>query len=247
MIEKVYVLYIPQNADKLLFCTCLPRVVQLEHLQVSLNFLEDNYEFWKKSHKQNIINLTRQILNSYSFTGFLFLTQGACISIIPSRCGYFLIDSHSRNSNGMTDPEGSAMLLRFQNVVELSKYIIETYDRIGSSLQYEIQQLLVETNGIPEKEKRRVVSSHEFEYQHAVILNNQNKRKKEKQAQGISKGTPSKKRILSFLGCLKFFENKIEQGPCYICVICNRTFYKKLVRIFKSNYNDLAKFLATNV
>ena len=54
-----------------------------------MNFLEDNYGFWNDSHEQNIINLTRQILNSRNCTGFLFLTQDVCISIIPRRCGYF--------------------------------------------------------------------------------------------------------------------------------------------------------------
>ena len=119
-------------------------------------------------------------------------------------------------------------------------------------MQYEIQQLLVESNGIPEQEKRRVVSAHKSEYQHAVILDNQNKRKRERQAQGkeskgTSKGTPSRKRKLSFRSCFKYFQSQIEQGTYYICVICNRTFYKKSVRIFKNNENDLTKYPATNI
>ena len=32
--------------------------------------------------------------------------------------------------------------------------IIDTYDRLGSSVQYEIQQLLVESNGTSEEETR---------------------------------------------------------------------------------------------
>ena len=81
----------------------------------------------------------------------------------------------------------------------MSKYFIDTYDRLDSSVQYEIQQLLVKSNGIPEEEKCRVVSVHKCEYQDAVILDNQNKRNRERQAQGNRKGTPSKKRKLSFL------------------------------------------------
>ena len=74
----------------------------------------------------------------------LVLTQGVCISIIPSRWGYFLIDLHSRISSDKADPEESTILLKFQNVVDLSKYIIDTYDRLDSYVQYEIQQLFVE-------------------------------------------------------------------------------------------------------
>ena len=90
------------------------------------------------SQEQNIINLTRQISNSYNCTGLLFLTEDVCVSVIPSKCGYLVIDSHSRKSSGKADPRGSAILLRFENVVDLSKYIIDTCDRWGRSVQYEI-------------------------------------------------------------------------------------------------------------
>ena len=125
----------------------------------------------------------------------------------------------------------------------MSKCIIDTHDRLGSSAQYEIQQHLVQSNDIAEEEKPRVMSAHKSEYLHAVILDNQNVIP----VQGNSKGTPSKKRKRTVLSCLKSFQNKIEQGSYYNCVICSRTFYKKSVRIFKSNENDLTKYLATNV
>ena len=73
----------------------------------------------------------------------------------------FWNDSHeqniinlTRNSSGKPDPEKRAILIRFQNVSDLSKYIIDTYDRLGSSVQYEILQLLVESNGMSEEETR---------------------------------------------------------------------------------------------
>ena len=46
----------------------LLRVVQVEHLWVSVNFLKDNYGFWNDSHEQNIINLSPQILHSHIYT-----------------------------------------------------------------------------------------------------------------------------------------------------------------------------------
>ena len=68
-----------------------------------MNFPENNYGSLNDSHEQNIINLTRQILNRQNCTGLLFLTQSVCISIIPSRCGDFLVNSHSRNSSRKVD------------------------------------------------------------------------------------------------------------------------------------------------
>ena len=46
-------------------------------------------------------------------------------------------------------------------------------------MKCEIQQLLVENNGIPEEEKRRVMSAHKTEYQHPVILDNIKKKQGE--------------------------------------------------------------------
>ena len=43
VIEKGDALYKMQNTNQLLSCTQLPRVVQLEHLLVPVNFLEDYY------------------------------------------------------------------------------------------------------------------------------------------------------------------------------------------------------------
>ena len=52
---------------------------------------------------------------------------------------------------------------------------------------------------------------------------------------------------LSLLSLVEPFQNKTDQGPCYICVVCSRTFYKKSVTIFKSSENNFGKHLATNV
>ena len=51
----------------------------------------------------------------------------------------------------------------------------------------------------------------------------------------------------SIPSCVESCQNKIDQGPCYICVVCDRTFYKKSVTTFKSSENNFGKQLATNV
>ena len=78
-----------------------------------------SFSEFSRSHEQNIINLTRRFLKSHNCTGLLFLTHRVCILVIPSRCGYFLIESHSGSSIGKADHEGSFILLRSQNVADL--------------------------------------------------------------------------------------------------------------------------------
>ena len=45
-------------------------------------------------------------------------------------------------------------------------------------MQYEIQEILVDSNDIPEKGKQKIAIAHKSEYQHAVTLDRQNKKKK---------------------------------------------------------------------
>ena len=72
VIEKGDDLCKMQNTNQLLSCTQLPRIFQVEHLLVLVNFVEDCYGIWNDSQEQNI--LLHQILNSYNCTGLLFLT-----------------------------------------------------------------------------------------------------------------------------------------------------------------------------
>ena len=99
---------------------------------------------------------SRTLLWNLECTRLLFLTEGVCVSVIPSKCDYFVIDSHSRNIIVKADAKGSAILLRIQNDVHLSKYIIDTYDRLGRSMQYEIQEIFFGSSGTPEKENREL-------------------------------------------------------------------------------------------
>ena len=46
-------------------------------------------------------------------------------------------------------------------------------------MQYEIQEILVDSNDIPEKGKQKIAIAHKSKYQHAVTLDRQNKKKKE--------------------------------------------------------------------
>ena len=67
-------------------------------------------------------------------------------------------------------------------------------------MPYEIQEILVDSSGIPEKENQRVMSAHKSEYQHEVTLDRQNKKRKgEKQAQENSKRMPLQKLNCHFL------------------------------------------------
>ena len=51
----------------------------------------------------------------------------------------YLFDSHSRDPHGRNIQDGTSVLLRFKNMLDLSKYIISTYFAPPlTSLQYEI-------------------------------------------------------------------------------------------------------------
>ena len=57
-------------------------------------------------------------------------------------------------------------------------------------MQYQFQELLLESNGIPEEEKSRVGSAEKSEYQHEFILDKQKQKKRERQPQTLLNKVP---------------------------------------------------------
>ena len=87
------------------------------------------------------VGLANELSSSLSAsTGFVFFIAGLCLGIMSSKSYIYLFDSHSRDPYGRIIQDGTSVLLRFKNMLLLSKYIISTYFAPPlTSLQYEIQ------------------------------------------------------------------------------------------------------------
>ena len=85
------------------------------------------------------------ISNSYNSlqdigTGLLFLIDGFTFSVIWSKSGFYVFDSHSRDSESFQIPNGTSVLLRFRTLSRVEKYILDAYLQDKSkNIQYEVQ------------------------------------------------------------------------------------------------------------
>ena len=92
--------------------------------------------------------------------------------------------------------------------------------------QYEIKYVLVETQII--ENQRQIVLRKRLQRKHTCDGLKTPSRKKRVCKSKKETHTPTEK-------CIKLFRDKIQIGPVYICVICNRSLYRKTVKVFIRN------------
>ena len=111
-------------------------------------------------------------------------------------------------------------------------------------MQYDIQYVKV-PNEIPGLTHRQVIASHrcdsqKISYQQKRNCRNCKRRLKIKNAQQNEMKDQQK--------LIDSFRSKIYSGPVYVCIICNCTFYKRTVKIFREEcYPSIVPIIKTNV
>ena len=126
VVEKGDSLYKLQNTFCYLSCTDLPRIVQVEHLNVPVVFKENIYG----TISNNFKDLTSENSNNELYTslcsgidhdGILFNISGLAFSIIE--CGrhgnVYNVDSNSSDTFGRPTSNGTAIISKFSTSIEL--------------------------------------------------------------------------------------------------------------------------------
>ena len=156
VIVKENKLYREQNRLTLLSCFDLPRIVDIENVKVMMTFLTKVFGFLPENCQLELFDeITR---TEQSFDRLLVFTQGVCVAIIPGKEGYgsqsqyYLVDSHARDAEGKPNANGSGIIIKFEDVLELISYITDIYENNSTLTQYELQFLRIDTKGINKKE-----------------------------------------------------------------------------------------------
>ena len=76
------------------------------------------------------------ILSDYMF---------AIVKSFKSEGEYYIFDSHARNSSGLPDPNGSAVLMKFSNVSSLKSQIFDLAQQLNS-YKFEVVPITFQTN-----------------------------------------------------------------------------------------------------
>ena len=77
-------------------------------------------------------------------TGFLLLIKEKCASVTWNKKSFFLFDSHGRDIQGKTSPDGTATLIKFNSKKALESFIFVNYTIPSDvNVQFELQYLSI--------------------------------------------------------------------------------------------------------
>ena len=108
------------NTIDLLSVDYLPHTVKLFNLEININFLHlktsdvtlaDGLPFLRCCIPHNICD------------GLLLFIGGNTTAIVPGQNKFYLFDSHSRDDRGLCVSDGTSVLLRFHDFLEVKRYI----------------------------------------------------------------------------------------------------------------------------
>lgn len=174
------------------------------------------------------------------YDGILFIISGLSFSLIP--CGrhpnVYIVASHSRDITGRPSFDGKAIILKFQNFQETTNYIVDVYGSTDNIIQYEIQFIKISHLRFSANDKRLVVLNHKSELQRngrtrrtpTSVRNTSAKCNSLPPTKQVKECKITHSKIMKTKQeCIEAFHKKINEGPYFICVTCNRSLYRRSV------------------
>ena len=101
----------------------LSGIVDIENVKITVKFLSNIFGFLIGNCQLELFDKTTR--TDQVFDVLLFFTQGVYVSIIPCKKGsqYYLVDSYAQDTEGKPDANGSGIIIKFEDILELSSYI----------------------------------------------------------------------------------------------------------------------------
>ena len=170
----------------------LPRNLTIENCSVTVEFLDNQFGLLGYG------NLFDGHTSCDTGNGLIFTTCGFCFSLIWSKNCIFLFDSHSRDQNGHFVDDSFSVLLSFQTLSHVERFIRNVYSKqlqAFSETQYQIQYIRVSTNKNPStildsinRHRKRVTNKISFDRMCTARHDEIKSQKREKRASLL--GTP---------------------------------------------------------
>lgn len=117
VIEQGGILYKETGSNNVLSCAELPQSILVENTVVA--FIEIFSVLWSNC----ISDLNNNLSCNVSHIEKIYICQKYCFSILLSGQYLYIVDSHSRDSNGDPHSNGCAVILKFSNIHVLASYI----------------------------------------------------------------------------------------------------------------------------
>jgi hypothetical protein len=128
------------------------------------------------SHYYDIHTALLNVFSSYSYT--ILILECYMMALMKQSDFFYLFDSHARDSNGMPDPNGTAVVLKFANILELEQYLYSLSMTLHANL-FEI--VPVRLNVCNAAERRLSVENEGHKQARLKKASEYNKRKQSKE------------------------------------------------------------------
>ena len=245
----------------------LPRQVQIFTHTVNLEILDENLHDSITVYGDSFLTDVFNISNENNSSGCILFSCSYAVAMLKHVNGtgnvsYFLFDSHCRNSRGITDGEiGFSILMKFESLLQIERYIEETYQISGRMYPPYFQIQFVSVNlSVDElviirscqvsnfrrikRQQRQAPKENLNRNQHTQKRkrkkNNTRMAKKRARFQTSPRHEETKntdgirKRMKkAFHSKVTVFKELINSEPYYKCVVCNRCLYRRSVATFK--------------
>ena len=133
--------------NRFLYVEDLPTSFAIDDATVHLDLLYNSYGILSVNNEDLTVFRSHILSNISGSTGFLLFLHEYCVSVTTSFRNrdkqniFILFDSHSRNVSGQVDANGTAILLTFENLANLTSYLCHTYVHHdeGGKVPYQVQ------------------------------------------------------------------------------------------------------------
>ena len=225
----------------------------VDDLPESVDIKSDCVIVTKLRYIEGEISNAKNIFESHDDSeGFLLFIDSYTLAVLWNKARVFLFDSHSKDAQGKASADGSSILLQFTSFIALNKYIREVYfaEKQVEKLYFAVQYIKINSQFISTSQKRKIsnlprVKEHKKQkreysakkYSSVTTTKAHEERKNRceifaqreinKLAKNVGKLNKKKDKISEF-------RKQINEGPYYICVVCNRCLYKRSVKVLST-------------
>ena len=139
-----------------------------------------------ESHYYDIHTALLNVFSNYSCT--ILILEGYMMALIKQTDFFYLFDSHARDSSGMPDPNGTAVVMKFVNILELEQYLYSVSMTLHANL-FEFVPVQLNICKASEKKSYKCVKDREYVLKKRLLIENEG----DKQAR-LKKASEYKKR-----------------------------------------------------
>ena len=160
--------------------------IEVEHDSVVSNEANNENQIWFINYGKELqgLSITRQeveshyydihtallnVFSNYSYT--ILILEGYMMALMKQADFFYLFDSHARDSNGMPDPNGTAVVMKFANILELEQYLYSLSMTLHANL-FEIVPVRLNVCNAAEQ-KNACVKDQEYVQKKRLLVENE--------------------------------------------------------------------------